>query len=78
LHWAFACVNIVTEEDVKTIYAADPMTLTKRHLKTEHQEYVGCTPISFLLMSKKPNMSLLSFFLRIHPEAFTISVGGFS
>lgn len=74
LHWAIACGNTVTEQDVKTIYAADPMALSKRHLKGYPN--AGCTPISLLLMSKKPNMSLLSFFLKIHPGAFIISVGG--
>jgi hypothetical protein len=70
LHWALACGNMVTEEDIKTTYAADPMALSTRHLKGS--EYVGRTPISFLLMQKKPSMSLLSFFLKIHPKAFTI------
>lgn len=75
LHWATACGNKVTEENIKMIYAADPMALVTRHLKG-YEASLGFTPISFLLMSKIPNMSLLLYFLKVHPKAFSISVGG--
>jgi hypothetical protein len=79
LHWALACGNMVTEEDVKTIYAADPMALSTRHLLDPvlHGHDPGFTPLSLLLMAKKPNMSLLLFFLKTHSQALTVPVGGF-
>jgi ankyrin repeat protein len=77
LHWALACGNTVTEEDVKTIYSANPMALSTRHLISPMHGNVGFTSISLLLMAKRPNMSLLLFFLKTHPEALNIPVGSF-
>jgi hypothetical protein len=62
LHWAIACGEAVTEEDVKLIYAADPLALITRHVKgcNDLNNFLGHTPISILMMSKKPNMSMVS------------------
>mmetsp|Transcript_9162 Transcript_9162/g.9024 ORF Transcript_9162/g.9024 Transcript_9162/m.9024 type:complete len:569 (+) Transcript_9162:2-1708(+) len=75
LHWAAACGDKVTEKDVKTIYAANPMELEMLHLKRGHEDCdLGHTPIGLLLMSKKPNLSLLLFLIKIHTNAFSIPV----
>jgi hypothetical protein len=51
LHWAIACGKAVTEEDVKLIYAADPLALITRHVEgcDDHNNFLGHTPISILL-----------------------------
>lgn len=78
-HWAIACGETVTENDVKLIYAANPLALITRHVKgyDECDDFLGHTPNSILLMFKKPSMSLLLCFLTKHPEAFSSDVGGY-
>lgn len=79
LHWAIACGKAVTEEDVKLIYAADPLALITRHVEgcDDHNNFLGHTPISILLMFKKPNVNLLLYFLKIYPNAFANDVCGY-
>ena len=75
LHWAvIANEQIVSEEDVKMIYASDPMALQRHHLRsTSH--IVGFTPAHLLCMQEMTNrnLSLIRYFSVFSQHAFTMS-----
>jgi hypothetical protein len=68
MHWAVTLTheNIISEEDVYTLHTADPLAM--RLLSG----IAGYTPIHFLCMQKRPNVSLVKDFCLRDPKAFVL------
>ena len=73
LHYA-VCAPSVTEDDVKRIYAIDPMALQKHHLQGTGN-LLGFTPAHLLCMQEMSNrnVSLVRHFSLINQQAFIMS-----
>jgi ankyrin repeat protein len=78
LHWAVALMPSdqynVTEADVKTLYALDPMAMQSKHVADDSDgEYVGFTPAHLLCMSPvtQCSMQLVRLISVCSPSAFT-------
>ena len=74
LHWA-ATTDIITVEDMKVLYASDPLALQRYHQEGTGKEDMGYTSAHLLCMQKMTNrnMSLIQHFSICNSRAFTMS-----
>ena len=79
LHWAVLEDANIDQDDIEAIYSADPMALTRHHMKNPNDNFCqGYTPTHLISFQKNPRMSLVRF-LDIHsPRAFLFSSRGMS
>jgi hypothetical protein len=71
LHWAVTLTigNEISEEDVFTLHAANPLAM---RLLSSKINLEGYTPIHLLCMQKKPSLSLVKDFSLRDPKAFVL------
>ena len=71
LHWAVLEDAATDEDDIEAVYSADPMALSRHHLKNLNDNFCqGYTPSHLISFQKNPRMSVVRF-LDIHsPRAF--------
>ena len=81
LHWAIAMgmsAAGISEEEMKILYASDPMAFQRHHRQGTGGSDMGYTPAHLLCMQKlaedcSSNMSLIKHFSIVNQRAFTMS-----
>jgi hypothetical protein len=72
LHWSVLEDANANQDDIEVLYTADPLALTRHHLKPENDNLQGYSPGHLMAFQKNPKMSIVRFFDLHSPRAFLL------